>query len=131
MSIGRALRFYRSKSGYTQAEVAEKIGVKRTTYISYESSKTVPSYDTVEKIIKLYGVTFQEFQNEIKSKTNLQLNSITPSYQVEILENWEELTSEERMVIKYVRLLDPDEKAKFLEEIKDDYLDRRFRDFPE
>ncbi|MBQ7957266.1 MAG: helix-turn-helix transcriptional regulator [Clostridia bacterium] len=128
MSIGSALRFFRSKHGYTQAEVAEKIGIKRTTYISYENSKTVPPYDLVERFAEFYGVSMQDFENEIRSKTILQMNSEVPSYQITIRENMAELTSDERMVIKYIRLLDSEEKADFFEKIKDDYLDRRFKE---
>ncbi len=128
MSIGNALKYLRKKRGYTQAEVAEKVGIKRTTYNSYENSKTVPPYDIVEKLADLYDVTIQEFDNEMKNRTYLEISSITPSYQVNIEEKMEELTSDERMVIKYLRLLSTDERREFFNEIKENYLDRRCYD---
>lgn len=128
MSIGKALRRLREKNGYTQAQIAEKVGIKRTTYISYETSKTVPSYDLVEKFAEIYGVTIQDFDNETKSRTNLEISSTVPSYQFTVEEKMAELTSEERMVIKYIRLLTSEERTDFFNEIKSSYLDRRFKD---
>ncbi|MBP3329987.1 MAG: helix-turn-helix transcriptional regulator [Clostridia bacterium] len=128
MSIGKALRRLREKNGYTQAQIAEKVGIKRTTYISYENSKTVPSYDLVEKFAEIYGVTIQDFDNETKSRTNLEISSTVPSYQFTVEEKMAELTSEERMVIKYIRLLTSEERTDFFNEIKSSYLDRRFKD---
>lgn len=125
MSIGSALKYLRKKLGYTQAEVAEKIGIKRTTYISYENSQTTPPYDVVEKLADLYDVTIQDIDNESRSRTTLQLNSITPSYEVDIKEKMAELTSEERMVIKYIRLLSTEERRDFFNDIKEKYLDSR------
>lgn len=128
MSIGKALRRLREKNGYTQAQIAEKVGIKRTTYISYENSKTVPSYDLVEKFAEIYGVTIQDFDNETKSRTNLEISSTVPSYQFTVEEKMAELTSEERMVIKYIRLLTSEERTDFFNGIKSSYLDRRFKD---
>ncbi|MGE5494581.1 MAG: helix-turn-helix domain-containing protein [Burkholderiales bacterium] len=50
----RSLRKYR---GYTQQEVAIKLGIDRTTYNKYETGKSEPDYDILCKLADLFGVS--------------------------------------------------------------------------
>ncbi len=49
----------------TQSKIAEKIGIKQSTYAMYESGKRVPSDQRKIIIAKYYGLTVQEiFYND-------------------------------------------------------------------
>lgn len=128
MSIGMALKKFRENAGYTQEQVAKHANIKRTTYVSYENSKTVPGYDIIEKIVSLFGITMQDFSNEVKHRNLLEISASSPEYKFKVEEKMAELTSEERMVIKYIRILDEQERADFFNNIKNDYLDRQCGD---
>ena len=46
------LKELRKNAGFTQVQVAEKIGVARTTYAEYEQGKIQPPIDKVQKILQ-------------------------------------------------------------------------------
>ena len=48
---------YRKKSGLSQAELAQKIGVKNSTVSSWERGANAPDIETLFSICKLFNVT--------------------------------------------------------------------------
>lgn len=54
--IGEKLRFIRLNKGLYQDEVAEKVGIDRSTYINYENGVRVYPYDTMKRLAELYNV---------------------------------------------------------------------------
>ncbi len=57
-SMKATLKQAREIKGYTQAEVAEKIGVSTDTIGNYERGKSYPDVPTLRKIEKLYGISY-------------------------------------------------------------------------
>ena len=53
----------RSVNGYSQEEVAEKIGVSRQAYAKWEKGDTVPDVERCQKLAELYGVTIDSLVN--------------------------------------------------------------------
>lgn len=53
----------RSVNGYSQEEVAEKIGVSRQAYAKWEKGETVPNVERCKKLAELYGVTIDSLVN--------------------------------------------------------------------
>jgi transcriptional regulator with XRE-family HTH domain len=51
------LRNARMKKGYSQKEVAENIGVAKSTYSLYESGNREPSVQTIKKLADLLSVS--------------------------------------------------------------------------
>ena len=51
------LKEARLKSGYSQKEVADKIGVAKSTYSLYESGNREPNVDTIKKISDILKVS--------------------------------------------------------------------------
>ena len=64
MNLGEALKSLREELGLTQKEVAAAIGIKRTTYNSYENSKSMPKYDVMEKIARFYELSLKSYSEE-------------------------------------------------------------------
>lgn len=60
VDLGKNLRTYRLMNGFTQNEVADYIGVERSTYTYYETGKTLPDIFTVILLSELYGVRIEE-----------------------------------------------------------------------
>lgn len=50
------LKKYRIQRGVTQAELATKIGVAKSTYSMYESGSREPSVETIKKIADCLGI---------------------------------------------------------------------------
>lgn len=53
---GRRLRAAREAAGLTQAEVAERLGMKRGSYAQYETGRIVPSWILLDKMIEVAGM---------------------------------------------------------------------------
>ncbi len=126
MGIGHTLKKIREKNGLTQEQFADKIGIKRTTYISYETSKTSPGFDLIEKIAEVFGVSLLEFsEDEEQPKSNVWLEFRAPDaeYNPGTKKEPKKLSGDEDMIINYYRLLEKGDKAEFFEKIKNAYLD--------
>lgn len=52
----------RLKSGLTQAQVAEKLGVSQAQYARWESGGRNPKDDTLEKLAEVFGVGTDTFK---------------------------------------------------------------------
>lgn len=53
----------RNVKGYSQEEVAERIGVSRQAYAKWEKGETVPDVERCQKLAELYGVTIDSLVN--------------------------------------------------------------------
>ena len=59
------LRWFRSDNGYLQAEIADMIGVCRSTYIHYEeSSRKFYELDKLQLLADLYQVDFESLLDD-------------------------------------------------------------------
>ena len=51
------LKFFRKKNGYTQEQIAEKIGVSRQTVAKWERGEALPDIENVIALADVYEVT--------------------------------------------------------------------------
>ena len=63
---------YRKEQGFTQQEVADKIGINRGSYSNWENGKREPTLENVVKLAKLFKTTTDELLGQtIYSKVDL------------------------------------------------------------
>lgn len=55
--FSKRLRQCRMSQGLTQRQIAEALGIDRSTYAYYEVDKTNPDFEVFCRIARLYGVT--------------------------------------------------------------------------
>ncbi len=60
MNLGNSLFHARKKSGLSQEEVAEKLGVSRQTISKWETDETVPDIRQSKKMAVLYSMSLDE-----------------------------------------------------------------------
>ena len=60
MSLGNSLFNARKKSGLSQEEVAEKLGVSRQTISKWETNETLPDIRQSKRLAMLYHMTLDE-----------------------------------------------------------------------
>ncbi len=58
--LTKNIKKFRSINEFTQQEVADRLGIDRTTYSKYESGKATPQFHNVVKLAEVYGVTVGE-----------------------------------------------------------------------
>ena len=51
------LKILRAERGFTQAIVAEKAGINRTSYINIENGKSVPDGKTIAALVRVFNVS--------------------------------------------------------------------------
>lgn len=54
------LKEIRTKQGFTQTEVAKKLGIAQVTYCNYENGNREPDISTLIKLADLFNVTIDE-----------------------------------------------------------------------
>jgi AbrB family looped-hinge helix DNA binding protein len=66
----------RSLYGYSQEEIAEKIGISRQAYAKWESGATIPDIEKCQRLAQVYGVTIDSL---VKTETVEGLGTIPPA----------------------------------------------------
>jgi transcriptional regulator with XRE-family HTH domain len=59
MSIGQRLKQARGQKGYTQRQIADKLGVHVTTVSKHELDAAEPDSETLFKLASIYGVSVE------------------------------------------------------------------------
>ena len=52
------LRRLRKERGYTQAELAKRLNINRTTYTKYETGITEPDFERLKLICEIFNVDY-------------------------------------------------------------------------
>ena len=60
MELVTKIKEFREKAGLTQADLAEKVGVRRETIVHLENGKYNPSLKLAMDIAKVFDVTVEE-----------------------------------------------------------------------
>lgn len=79
MSIGENIRLNRDKSGMTQDELAEKVGISRNYISDLENDRYIPSVKTLTKIARVLNMNldFLLEMSEIQDKETETERSVT------------------------------------------------------
>lgn len=102
IEIANRLYEYRKKFGYSQEELAEKLGVSRQAISKWERSESSPDTDNLIALSKLYNVTLDELLNggniEINN-TNVSKNEPVDSFVDEDEEVENKISTKEKRII--------------------------------
>lgn len=60
MNIGDQLIILRDTYNYSQQEVADYLGISKSTYCRYERKESVPGYNEIQKLLELYNISYEE-----------------------------------------------------------------------
>ena len=69
------LREIRRNAGFTQLQMAQKIGVARTTYAEYEQGKIQPPIEKIQRICRLFGINTSDLI-EIENDTGVDVSKV-------------------------------------------------------
>lgn len=61
LHCARTLRKFRKEKGYTQQQMADYLQISRATYTYYETAVTLPTLYAMNKMLKLWNVTWKAF----------------------------------------------------------------------
>lgn len=102
MVYNELLRTLRLTNGNTQQNIADMLGINRSTYTCYETGKTRPDLEFIAYLSKLYDVSVEIF---FDNHFNLELmeNRRPKKKIVQDIEEITGLTPDERTIIAIVR----------------------------
>ena len=66
--LNQNIRHIRKQKGYTQAELAERIGVKRSLIGAYEEFRAEPKIETIQKLAYLFDLSLDQLINQDLSR---------------------------------------------------------------
>lgn len=104
------IRKLRKERGLTQTELGEKLGFRHSTIAGYESGRTVPTGDVLEKIAKALGVGIAELYDGNSDPGNTpNITTIIKDKQMEMLIQQQELLAAQHKTIdKLVEIIGRD-----------------------
>lgn len=105
MSFGQRVKQYREAKGYTQEQLAQLIGVAKTTITGYERGNRAPDVEKIKKLAIALGVTGDDLldtglsaeaeieptEEEIRQRIDLALNRLTLGGKKKVAEYAEDL----------------------------------------
>lgn len=107
-SIGKKLREYRKNCVLSQQQVADAIGVERSTYTCYENGRFEPSLTTISKLAQIFCVDAIEFLPKGDDSSQLFDPSDVTSTPIFTL------TKDEKDLVTTYRVLNDKQKAEIL-----------------
>lgn len=125
--FSKRLKFFREKLGYSQKQIAEILGIDRSTYTYYETGKSKPSLDTLSKLCKIYNVDYKDILSE-EQKDELVLadakhepdnDSKKNKNDIIFDEKIYNLSAKEKELLAHFRLLAKEDKDKLLKNISE------------
>lgn len=80
-NLATNLKYLRKKKGYTQQQLADILGIKRSLVGAYEEFRAEPKYELLTKMAKLFGLSMDELINDDindrwKPKTSADSSSV-------------------------------------------------------
>ncbi len=124
------LRKYRENANLTQKQVAEALGIERSTYAYYEMGATSPSGSMILKLSNILGIDYTVFMDAVADQefdrnpedlsfTTLHDRSAEEREQIYTLKK-----NEQNLVLLY-RTLDPEQK-KTIDDLMEKYRKENF-----
>lgn len=104
ISYSETLKDLRKKYKLTQNQIAQKIGIDRSTYAYYERGDTKPDFECILKLTKLYNIDVDSFAKMLMQdpKTIIHFKTLDNA----------ELTSDD--IINSIESLNIDDYEKFI-----------------
>lgn len=82
--LGKKIKELRTKSKFTQIELAERLGVTKSSVVSYENDSRQPSYEVLIKMARIFNVSIDSLLLD-RSGMTLEVNGLKRE-QVKLLE---------------------------------------------
>lgn len=111
------LRLLRKSFKLTQQEVADILGVDRSTYTFYEAGKSTPSKENIVKLCDIFNVTIGYLFGVEKNCPELKVANRS-DFIDEKTEGLNEISRNEKFLLMAYRSLDNDKKEQFIDVVK-------------
>ncbi len=115
--LSENLRILRKSFKLTQQEVADILGIDRSTYTFYEVGKSTPTKENIVKICDIYNVTVGYLLGVEKNCPELKVANRSDRIE-EIADGLNEISRNEKFLIMAYRSLDSEKKEQLIDMVK-------------
>lgn len=124
------LKYYRSECGLTQQDVADLLGLERSSYTYYETGKTTPDIETLVRLSKIFHIDFYDLLSGCNAETgkyvnDLELNDLVENIDHDDDEKFTEAKFEAEIMLR-IRSLDEEQREEVMAFL-DDLTDGKFK----
>ena len=116
--VSESLKKVRKEHKLTQQDIAEVLGIDRSTYTFYETGKTSPSIATLHKLADIYNVSIGYLAGYEENRPELKTKHVTPSLSAPDVDPIAFLSKEEQIILMCYRIIPQDKKQEILKYIK-------------
>lgn len=118
MTFSEFLKRIRNTAGYTQKNIADLLGVDRSTYSYYETGKTEPNIRQLKKIAALYNLRLDDLVNcRFAPIDDVEMQATDPQEQALVNANrFRLLSAEEQCILMMYRAAE--DKKEFMEYVR-------------
>lgn len=117
MKLNDKLKNLRKEHKFNQQNIADALGINRSTYAFYETGRTVPPIETVVALSKIYNISLDYILGSEEEITLAKVYDDIAAYVDPIAY----LKGDEKKIIMHYRLLDEENRKKLIEEIEKDF----------
>jgi transcriptional regulator with XRE-family HTH domain len=107
--FSKRLKELREEASLTQKDIAEALGIDRTTYTKYETGKSEPDFETTSKIADYFNVSVDYLlgKSDIRNPSDEITKAVSDD--PELAEFWNELKDREelKLLFKQTKKLSP------------------------
>lgn len=104
-NISNNIAYYRKKMGWTQSELAKRVGVKTTSVSSWERGANAPDIELLYSICELFGISLNDMYGVNSEKNETSYDDLITVY----TRNKKNLSQEEKMRLARIILSDDEE----------------------
>lgn len=105
MIISEKLKIARTACGFTQQQIADILGIDRSSYAYYETGKTTPSAENLRRLAALFGVDIEWFLGDIVPGLLSEPEDVFSVNRAIRASKMSELSDEERELVGLFRML--------------------------
>lgn len=116
--VSESLKKVRKEHKLTQQDIADVLGVDRSTYTFYETGKTSPSIATLYKLANIYNVSIGYLAGYEENRPELKTRLVSPSLGAADIDPIAYLSKDEQIMLMCYRILQNDKKQEILKHIK-------------
>lgn len=116
--VSESLKKVRKEHKFTQQDIADVLGVDRSTYTFYETGKTSPSIATLQKLSNIYNVSIGYLAGFEENRPELKEKHISPTMNMPDVDPIALLSKDEQIMLMCYRVLQNDKKQEILKIIK-------------
>ncbi|MDE5984464.1 MAG: helix-turn-helix domain-containing protein [Eubacterium sp.] len=119
MEFKDKIKYLRKKQNYTQQQVADILGIDRSTYSFYEIGKTRPKLEMLKSLAKIFKVSVDDLLDDDISENDSLVSSPKLFNTPQFDDKLNDLSDFEKLVVFKTRLMSASQKSKLLEYLSD------------